>query len=262
MRRAIELALAAALLLPGIAVAAEEELCLRVDPGLASLADADTVTLGFERGWIEVLEVVPCGEPAAPTIEVPEGGPLPVTIDDYGFTAFPKRDDDYLNWAVVLSNPNEVGWAAQMEVIIDFLDGAGDVVTTTNEYVTLLPGQTTALAGTEFDAGAARQMEVVVSNSEDDWEELDYETGYVEFSRVKTKRQDGDTVTTGKATSTFIERQEDIEVIVVWRDGSGDIVGGDQDYIPFLDPDATRSFKVDTYYRLPKVAETDAYWSL
>ena len=67
MKRVLGLVMLAALLtLPAVAAAAEEDLCLRVDPGLASLADAETVTLGFERGWIEILEVVPCGELAEP----------------------------------------------------------------------------------------------------------------------------------------------------------------------------------------------------
>ncbi len=167
-------------------------------PG-AVLSSPLSITNGIKSGLIKVLRAVDCGtatalEPTAAPVDVPEGGPLDVAVMDYGFTAFPKRDDDYLNWALVLQNPNEVGWAAQMEVIIDFLDGSGDVVTTTNEYVTLLPGQTTAMTGTEFDAGAAKQMEVAVSNSEDDWEELDFQTGHVEFSGVKTKRQDGDTI--------------------------------------------------------------------
>jgi type VI secretion system protein VasI len=51
---------AALLIPPAGAAAVEEDLCLRVDPGIGSLADLDTVTLGFERGWIEILEVVPC----------------------------------------------------------------------------------------------------------------------------------------------------------------------------------------------------------
>lgn len=69
MKRVIGLALTATLLLPAVAAGAEEDLCLRVEPGLASLDTAETVALGFERGWIEILEVVPCGEPA------PEGAP-------------------------------------------------------------------------------------------------------------------------------------------------------------------------------------------
>ena len=65
MKRAIGLALTATLLLPAGVVAAEEDLCLRVELGLASLDTAELVALGLERGWIEILEVVPCGEPAS-----------------------------------------------------------------------------------------------------------------------------------------------------------------------------------------------------
>lgn len=52
----------------------DEDLCLRVDPGLASLRTAETVGYGFEKGWIEVLEVVSCGgegeEAPAPPVPV------------------------------------------------------------------------------------------------------------------------------------------------------------------------------------------------
>ena len=262
MKRVMMGVLAAVISMPAVAIAEEQDLCLRVELASgANVSNAPAVRIGLQNGRIEILDVVSCdgtAEPAA--VEVPDGGPLNVEVVEFGFTAFPNKNDDYLNWAAVLRNPNEVGWAAQMEVIIDFLDGDGGVVTTTNERVTLLPGQMVAIVDTEFDAGLAKEM--LVTNSEDEWEELDFETGSVGFSGVKTKRSDGEWVTTGKATSTFSERQEDLKVVAVWKDKAGNIVGGEYAYIPFLDPDATRPFKLDTYYKLPKVVETDLYWEL
>lgn len=58
-----------------------------------------------------------------PEVVVPEGGPLPVEVVDSGCTTFPRRDDDYVSYAVVLRNPNEVGWIADfMQVATAFRD--------------------------------------------------------------------------------------------------------------------------------------------
>lgn len=211
---------------------------------------------------------------AAPTLILPTAAPtLPVTakpatptaaqrqdpqIVDYGF----QVNDGTANYAVIIRNPNPSTYAAvSFSVQITLSNDGGPVVTET-EYMSLsLPGIDNAVVGYSFDVeGNPDRMEVRLGPI--DWDEIDFTPGRFEFGDVRTKEDDfGGYTTKGTATSQFQLQQENAELVAVYRNAAGEIVGGDSTYIDFIDPGQTISFEINTLSDVKNVDSTEMYWA-
>jgi hypothetical protein len=181
-----------------------------------------------------------------------------LVVGDYGFSV----DNGDASFAVLLSNPNAETWVAQsVDVQVTFFDDSGPLATETEYASYVLPGQTTAVVGESFDAGHPTRMEVRLGSV--DWHDVDYHTGHFEITNVSTKKgQFGDWTTKGTITSTFDERQENIEVFAVYRNSAGEVIGGDFTFLDFVDPDAALSFEINAFFDYKDLDTTEAYWDL
>jgi hypothetical protein len=215
-------------------------------------------------GWIaavDILQFQPItynllwGEAAEPAADAPS----PVEIIDYGMTA--KGGD--INYAVVVRNPNQSRWAAwRMPVWIDVLDKDGDVIATDNEFIWLLPGQNGAVVGDISGANGAAAIEVKVAKGAKNWVEYQYVTGGLDFSNVSTKDTRSRPKTTGSVESRFGDSQEGVQVMAVYRDKGGEILGGDYTYLRIVPGSGKTSFEIEGSGLIPqrRIDRTEIYF--
>lgn len=202
----------------------------------------------------------PASQPTPRPTPIPQATAQPLVVEDYGFTYFPGSTE-FTQYAVVISNPNPDTFVAEfVDVNITFYDDDGTVVASESETITqALPGQTNAVGGAGFPEGEATSMEVAIDY---DWEEIDFDVGEFILSNLKTTSDRYSTSTRGVITSTFEEKQEDVEVIVVWRDSAGRILGGDFTYVDFVNAGQKVSFEVTALDRIRGIDQTEAYANL
>ncbi len=190
---------------------------------------------------------------AAPT------GHLDLQIVDYGFSV---TNDGTASYAVILHNPNPATWTATNFQVQISLSNASGPVDTETEYVSFdHPRLDLAVAGYAFDvSGNPDKMDVRLGPIE--WQTIDFTPGTFSFSNVVTKKdQFGGYTTKGTATSNFELQQENAEIIAVYRDAGGAIVGGDSDYIEFIDSGQSLAFEINTLDAIKDVASTEMFWA-
>lgn len=192
--------------------------------------------------------------------------PAPVTappraeleVVESGYTFVPG-DTNYIQYAVLIENPNLITWVAETNVVIALYDESGDVITTQNERVTALPGQRTAVGGTIFDAEGVTELDVQLNP---DWEEIDFTPGSFSVDRIRITHDEFSTKVTGVVTCDFEESPEYVQVVAVLRDDAGDIVGGEIDILEDVRCDDGSPFEAQTLSRIRNATKAEAYASL
>lgn len=217
---------------------------------------------GLADGTVTIVAAASCpteatGTPAPEPSIAASATHLPLVVTE---SAFRIVDGD--GYAVALiSNPNSDWVTNRMSVVIDFLDAAGELVTTDSDTISLLPGQVAAITTDTSDAKGAESLRITPSDTESDWEQIDYTTGDLTFSQVKTKKDDlGDPVTTGRVASTFDDDWQYVTVTAVYRDKAGKIVGYGDGTVDTVPGGGQTSFKTDSYVSVPRIAKTEMYY--
>jgi len=199
-----------------------------------------------------------------PTLEpVPtpdEGSYQPVVVDSFGFTPINTDGNDFSSWAAVFTNPNTEWAIFRMPVQIEFY-GADDLFLGGDElYVTILPGQTTAIAG---QGGTAATTRFVVTPADDPTPYVPLiSSGTVEITDVESVATDIGRLTTGSLTSTLTTDQTFMPIIAVYRDAAGNILGGTNSGVESLPSGATVQFEIPDSLPPPNIATTEVYWQL
>ena len=122
-------------------------------------------------------------------------------------------------------------------------------------------GQTGAIIGWRGDAQGATQIEVAIANGETDWTDVPEVPGDLTFSQLKTKVTDSGTKTTGRVSSTYDTQVESVNVYVVYRDASGEVVGANNTYIDFIPAAGDANFMLESWSeKKPDVASTEVYY--
>ena len=198
-------------------------------------------------------------QPSLPSATPGSAGPLPLVGTDQGFTGGAGGTDS-VAYGLVLTNPNLDLAAHRMPVMVDFFDQAGDFLAGDEVFVTLLPTQTTAIAGNVFGAGAAVRMELGVP---------DDPTAFVAPATAgrfeitgSTYFDDGLVITTGELTSRFGSDQPSVGVTVIYRDSAGAIVGGANGGIELVEAGERAAFDIVDGTSYPEITSTELYWQL
>lgn len=235
------------------------DLCLTISGPLITTVEELTARIQDGTITIDAFADGACAAQAEPSVAPAADAPLPVEVVETGFS-YSGGD---LHYAVILRNPNESGWVANyMAVQVGMVDGSGDLIDSASDNITLLPGQTSAIVGSVTGAKATKALEVQVANGESDWQEIDYQAGNLAISQVKVNRGEYDNSVTGRVESHFSEQVEDLQVIVVYRQGGG-IIGGDYTYVDFVPANGKSSFKMySDFERLPAGVKVDAFYAL
>ncbi|MBA2439587.1 MAG: hypothetical protein H0V50_02805 [Thermoleophilaceae bacterium] len=179
-----------------------------------------------------------------------------IEILESGFTYF-KGDTPYAQYGVVLDNPNESGWiATRVTVTVAFYDVAGNVLTTREDSASdVVPGKF-AVGGTAFDVKGVRSMDVDIDT---DWEEIDFSVGHYTPSRVKFTQGQYETRVTGVLKCTFTEDQENVEIVGIFRDSLGKVLGGESTYVEKVRCVKGTPFAIETLGRLGRAKKASVY---
>lgn len=170
----------------------------------------------------------PIEELSPEPVEEPTPEPLPCsdeqiefTVVDKGFTFFTAYEQKQVSYGVVLKNPSTTCATSGVNVSLDFLNAAGDVVSTeTIPLGTVPPGGLTALADTTFVEERPTTMEF--GNQAATGE--DPPTGGITVSNVRQVQGSIGTKFTGRLRST-LDDPVSARVAVVLRRG-GKVIGG------------------------------------
>ncbi|QIG39883.1 SirB2 family protein [Microbacterium sp. 4R-513] len=180
-------------------------------------------------------------------------------------TAF-GRDEVTGSWwyVVILDNPNADYVYDFAAIDVEAVDASGTILDTSNNYVTLLSGQS-AITGTFFDVGQGEvaKLDVRVPDAGDAVSSPADETGTFAIEGVAATSDEYSTSVSGTIAGTFQDEQELVQVIVVARAADGSIIGGQQTYVERLPADGTKvQFEATFFDPLPADATFEAYASL
>jgi len=182
-----------------------------------------------------------------------------LTIVESGFTYFPG-DTEYVQYAIVFENPNPSEWVAERtSVTLTWYDSAGGVAGSEQAYLSLgLPGQRVALGGVAFDVANPAEMDIQFRVG--DWTRVDFTPGQFTFSGVTTTNdQFGGHTTKGIIHSSFDEDQEFVSIVAVYKDATGNVLGGDSGYAQFVPAGGQIGFEVSPLGEWDDIATTDVY---
>jgi hypothetical protein len=190
-----------------------------------------------------------------------EGTYIPLTVDATGYTAVSSEGNDFATYGAVLTNPNSEWAVYRMLVLITFLDPQEAFLAGSEIQVTVLPGQTTAIAGSTFGAGEAFEMEIVPPDDATPYIPFT-SSGTIDVTDVQSTTDASGVLTTGTLTSNLTSDQAYLQLYAIYRDAQGDIIGGANGAVEALASGATASFEIQDTQAPPSIAATEVYWQL
>jgi hypothetical protein len=161
-------------------------------------------------------------------------------------------DTRYCYYAARIENPN-IGYAitpaSYAQVTITAYDSSHNIIDTSDEYLPLImPGESAWIIGNFFDISIEpSSVEFVVEQiGESDFtntSDFNYTTNPATVSDVL---KNGDNIV-GNVANNLTEEQS-VEVVVVFRDDSGNIRGGELAFFDYLPGGTSKPFSYDTKY--------------
>ena len=191
--------------------------------------------------------------------------PRQIEIVNKGFTQL-KPDiigNSYLSYAAIVRNPNAAQIASRIQVNSSFYDAAGTVVKAKSDNITALgPGESAAvgpIGGGEQAAGAVR-MEVTARVSE--WIPLTtVSPGRFAFEGVATRARPGGygQTTTGTIVSSFASDLKSVQLVAVYYDRNGGVIGGAFTFVDFVPAGGKLGAEVVSTQAVPGIARSELY---
>jgi hypothetical protein len=190
-----------------------------------------------------------------------EGGYQPLVVDGYGYTTFPGDAGNFVTFGAVLTNPNSDWVVYRMPIQVNFFGADDSYVGGAEVGVTVLPGQTTAVAGQVY--GATDAVRLVVAAAEDPSPYLPFaSSGTIAINDVDLSRADAGALITGSLTSSLTTDQSYLQLFAVYRDASGAIVGGGTGAVEAIASGATVPFEISDAQMPSAVSTVEVYWQL
>ena len=126
--------------------------------------------------------------------------------------------------------------------------------------ISLLPGQTTAIAGQAFGAGAAERLDIRPPEDTTAYFPAAPPTGTVEIDDI-TAHQAGSTMTTTATIHNNLPTDlRFVEVSAVYRDASGAIIGGSPGAIELVAAGESVPFEISDAQAPAGIESTEVYW--
>ena len=156
--------------------------------------------------------------------------------------------DDWYWYAVVIENPNADYIYPDATFTIEAVAAVGTILDSDSHWEVVLSGQT-ALVGSFLDIGSEQidHLDVIGPEPGEAVYSSAAETGFVTFGDLEVVEDEWYATVSGNVTSEFSEDQEFVEVAVVGRDASGDIVAAEYGYIDRLPAGGSARFSVDVW---------------
>lgn len=170
-------------------------------------------------------------------------------------TAFGQNSDGRYWWFVVIvDNPNQdaaLGSAFE-GVKVEAVDADGVILQTSGASGPFLPGRS-AVTGTLYDVGSSAITELNVIGP-DPSTSATLAPGEIEtfaFDSVESVSNEWSTTISGIVSGTFTDELAQFRVVIIGRDASGAIQGGDSTYVDRLPVGGKVRFQIDSYEPYP-----------
>lgn len=188
--------------------------------------------------------------------EVEPDGDL--VVADSGFSTFETDFGPGYSYAAVIENPT----AAQAEFVtvrVLLRDADGKIGRTDEQIVqTIAPGQTIAVASETPDGVAIAEIEV--RTEVETWREPSGTAPTFAVSEPETEVTEFETMKTTAELSSDAEADlTAIDVVAVYRNGAGEIVGGTPSFLDFLPRGETAVATIESATVIPGVESTEVY---
>jgi hypothetical protein len=191
-----------------------------------------------------------------------DAGPAGLHIVESGFTAFSADGNDFASFAAILDNPNDRWAVLRMHIAVEFFDADDTFLAGQELFIQILPGQRTAIAGEVFGAGRASRMAVNVPDDTTAFEASQASAELFRISGIETSRRDGLNVTDGRLTSRASAAESLVQLVAVYRDGRGAIIGGAVGGVDSIGSGATLTFEIIDSAPYPGISGTEVYWQV
>ncbi len=176
-----------------------------------------------------------------------------------GFTQLPPEADGDAEvvYAVVLRNPRNDQVAVDVRAVLTFTGANGATVKLTDEGLdALLPGQTAAVADTTSAAGVTGlRVQILVGS----WAPAQGLAGNLSADGVRTSVVAGKLTTTATLHSTLGQPLSGADVVAVYYDQAGRIIGGQADNVDVVPAGGAVPVLLDTSTTLAGVAKSEVY---
>ena len=218
----------------GIAVAGALALtaCGGMSSGGPTVTVTATTTVTADAGTPEPAPSI-SGETEAPPVIAGD-----VTIVASNFWADKDYDENTWNYAFVAENESSV--AQEVEISVDALNAAGEIVSSDTAYFIVVGSTFGGKIGYFFDVPAREKIASLEFTIE---AEASYFGSYtLEVSDVE---DEGDSVS-GRVTTNSPEQLEDVLITVLRVDGDT-IIGGGETYVDRIKAESSSLFNVSTY---------------
>lgn len=180
-------------------------------------------------------------------------------------TAFGRSAYDPTVWwyVAILENPNGEFAFPSSSIDVEAVGGDGVILDTSTDYLTLLSGKS-AVAGSFFNVGtneiAALEIRGPVAASAISAPSA--ETGSFSVEAVEAVSDSYSTTVAGVLSGTFAEEQSLVNVVVVARNATGAIIGGERTYVERLPVEGKVRFEVSYFQVMPGGTTYEVYPSL
>lgn len=216
---------------------------------------------------VNTTQAEPSGDPTQteepePTSDDDEGPAQELVIVESAIGKV-SYDDNSWWYVLIIENPNSDYIYEEVELDIEALDADGVILDSAWEYTTFLSGRT-ALTGYFYDLGAHEIAELTVSHvprSEATFSAA-AETGSFYFESVTASTSGYSTAVEGLIGSDFEQDQEFVEVIVIARDGSGQIIDVGTEYVDRVPAGNKSRFEALFWDTLPEGTTYEVYATL
>jgi hypothetical protein len=230
---------------------------------LPSLTGDDQTTTAPTAATPTTVQATTAPSPTTAAPPTTQAGPVAGTVQVVrsGFTQLPPEPDGDVDvsYAVVLRNPRNDQVALNVRAILTFTGANGAVVETKDEEVdALLPGQTAAVADTTGARGARRMRVQILVGGFAPAQGL---TGRLSASGVRTSVVAGELTTTATVRSTLGQPLSGADVVAVYYDRSGRIIGGQSDIVDVVPAGGTVPVRLDSSTILRGIAKTEVHAS-
>jgi hypothetical protein len=182
------------------------------------------------------------------------GSSSDIEVVDKGFSVFTDElsEEQRFSYGFVVKN-NGDSVATSVPITIAFLDDAGTVIGTRDNYVwVLMPGQSMGLGEDSYeDATNLAEIQVTVGEPST-WESPD---GYGEITAegITTSVDEyGAPTSAFTASSTYAEQVEPYSY-VIYRNAAGEIVGGGYSTMSFVPANGSTAGSITSYSSIPDI---------
>lgn len=225
-----------------------------------------TVTTGPEVTSLDPEDPPATAGPDDPPDDDPApSGDSEIAVVEEGFSNFMggyDQDERSATYGFIVENTSDET-ATDISISVSAFDAGGTALASASHTIYVLrPGQKMGIGdefyGENFAADVA-DVQVQLSEPSDYGLEDVPEEGELAAEGITTTSDEYGVTTTFTATSTFDQQIDNPYAYAIYRDASGNIIGGSYDFVDFVAAGGSTAAEVRSYESIPNIAATEVY---